>query len=366
MPDLFRCSVHLIRCATVALLFSLLSTVAVCQEDPKPAEPSPEKNEAAAEKSDESTPKKDEAAAEKSDESTPKKDAAAAEKPAETAPKASEEEDFRFAGIKIPDPPAEDYPTADYAELLDEAVEKKLHQVQLASYHEQNTPIVVVTINSMREYGPKDWSIERFGYTWFNKWQIGKRGGEGELINRGILLLVSVGDRKARIELGADWGRDWDRHCSVIMNSKIVPRFKKGDFAGGIEAGVQALAEMAGTPPGQAAPRSSSGRRYRPSRSSGASLPTLPRYLIIIAVIVGIALIGLSFKYPKNQKGLLIAGVVLIAAGLLTYIVILAVFLLVGSRGGGGGGGGGGWSGGGGGGFSSGGFSGGGGASGSW
>lgn len=347
MPDLSRCSVHLIRCTAVALLLSLLSTVAVCQDDPKPAEPAPEKNEAAAEKPDESTPKKDEAVA-------------------ETAAKASEEEDFRFAGIKIPAPPAEDYPTADYAELLDEEQEKKLHQVQLASYHEQNTPIVVVTINSMREYGPKDWSIERFGYTWFNKWQIGKRGAEGELINRGILLLVSVGDRKARIELGADWGRDWDRHCSVIMNTRIVPRFKKGDYAGGIESGVQALAEMAGTPPGQAAPRSSSGRSYRSSRSSGQRLPTLPTGLVIVCVIVGIALIGLSFKYPKNQKGLLIAGVVLIAAGLLTYLVVLALFLFVNMKGGGGGGGGGGWSGGGGGGFSSGGFSGGGGASGSW
>ena len=348
MPDLSRCSVHLIRCTAVALLLSLLSTAAICQEDPKPAEPAPEKNEAAAEKPDESPPKKDEAAG-------------------ETAAKDSEEEDFRFAGIKIPAPPAEDYPTADYAELLDEAQEKKLHQVQLASYHEQNTPIVVVTINSMREYGPRDWSIERFGYTWFNKWQIGKRGAEGELINRGILLLVSVGDRKARIELGADWGRDWDRHCSVIMNTRIVPRFKKGDFAGGIESGVQALAEMAGTPPGQAAPRSSSGRSYRSSRSSGQTLPTLPTVMVIVCVIVGIALIGLSFKYPKNQKGLLIAGVVLIAAGLLTYIIVLALFLFMGMKGGrGGGGGGGGWSGGGGGGFSSGGFSGGGGASGSW
>ena len=77
MPDLSRCSVHLIRCTTVAVLLSLLSTVAVCQDDPKPAEPSPAKNEVAAEKPAESAPKKDEAAA-------------------ETAPKASEEEDFRF------------------------------------------------------------------------------------------------------------------------------------------------------------------------------------------------------------------------------------------------------------------------------
>ena len=67
MPDLSRCSVHLIRCTAVALLLSLLSTAAICQEDPKPAEPAPEKNEAAAEKPDESPPKKDEAAAEKPD-----------------------------------------------------------------------------------------------------------------------------------------------------------------------------------------------------------------------------------------------------------------------------------------------------------
>lgn len=293
----------------------------------------------------------------------PKKTAAALDQPAE-------EENFLFEGIEIPAPPADDYPVADYAELLSKKEEEDLHRVQLACFHEYDTPLVVVTIYAMREYGPADWSIERFAYSWFNKWAIGKRGPGGELINRGILLIVSLHDRKARIELGADWGRDWDAHCSVIMNSKIVPRFKKDDYAGGIKAGVEALARMAGTPPGERAPVRSSGKGYhrgRPSHSSGQRLPTLPTALVVLVVFVGIVLIGLSFKAKEHRKELLLAGVALVALGLLTYLLIFALVLYFGrgSGGGGGGGGDGGWSGGGGG-FGGGGFSGGGGASGSW
>ena len=277
------------------------------------------------------------------------------------------DENLVTEGLNTPAPPENDYPIADYAELLDEEQEKRLAEIQLKSYTEHDTPLVVVTIKRMSDYGPRDWSIERFGFTWFNKWGMAKKGPEGELINRAILLLVSVGDRKARIELGADWGRAWDTHCSRIMNNAIVPRFKRGDFPGGIEAGVKELSKMAGMDPGQSPPRSSvprSSSRGRPSHSTGfGGLPTMPSVLIILLVVGGFALIGISFKYPEKQKQLLIAGIVLIAIGVFTYLVLILVVVLFGSKGGGGGGGD--YSGGGGG-FGGGGFSGGGGASGSW
>ena len=280
------------------------------------------------------------------------------------------DENLVTEGLNIPDRPKNDYPIADYAELLDEEQEKRLAEIQLKSYTEHDTPLVVVTIKRMSDYGPRDWSIERFGFTWFNKWEMAKKGPEGELINRAILLLVSVGDRKARIELGADWGRAWDTHCSRIMNNGIVPRFKKGDFPGGIEAGVKELSKMAGMDPGQSPPGSSSSRsssRGRPSHSTGfGGLPMVPNVLVILLVVGGFALIGISFKYPEKQKQLLIAGIVLIAIGVFTYVIVLALLALLGgaatTRGGGGGGD---YSGGGGG-FGGGGFSGGGGASGSW
>ena len=285
-------------------------------------------------------------------------------------PARCQDENLVTEGLNTPDPPADDYPIADYAELLDEEQEKRLAEIQLKSYTEHDTPLVVVTIKRMSDYGPRDWSIERFGFTWFNKWEMAKEGPEGELINRAILLLVSVGDRKARIELGADWGRAWDTHCSRIMNNAIVPRFKRGDFPGGIEAGVKELSKMAGLDPGQSPPGSSSSRsssRGRPARSTGfGGLPMVPNVLVILLVVGGFALIGISFKYPEKQKQLLIAGIVLIAIGVFTYVIVLALLALLGgaatTRGGGGGGD---YSGGGGG-FGGGGFSGGGGASGSW
>ena len=60
--------------------------------------------------------------------------------------------------------------------------------------------------------------------------------------NDGVLLLVAAGDRKARIELGAGYGRSKDADSRSIMNNIITPKFKNADFTGGITAGVKAMA----------------------------------------------------------------------------------------------------------------------------
>jgi len=51
-----------------------------------------------------------------------------------------------------------------------------------------------------------------------------------------------VSDRKARIELGAGYGRSRDADSRRIMNNIITPKFKNADYAGGITAGVKAMA----------------------------------------------------------------------------------------------------------------------------
>ncbi|MCZ6794733.1 MAG: TPM domain-containing protein [Planctomycetota bacterium] len=60
-----------------------------------------------------------------------------------------------------------------------------------------------------------------------------------------MVLLVSVNDRQARIELGAGWGHEKDSVCRRVMDEHIVPRFQEEDFSGGILAGVRALDRMA-------------------------------------------------------------------------------------------------------------------------
>ena len=107
------------------------------------------------------------------------------------------------------------------------------------------TPILVITIKSMREHGGDGMRIETFTRLLFDQWQIGHAQLNGQLWNTGILVLVSEGDRKARIELGAGWKRDKDQLCQQIMDQQIIPHFKQKDFSGGIKAGVVALDAMA-------------------------------------------------------------------------------------------------------------------------
>lgn len=107
------------------------------------------------------------------------------------------------------------------------------------------TPIIVITIHRMQDHGGQGMRIETFARLLFDQWEIGHAELNGQVWNTGILLLVSKGDRKARIELGGGWRRDKDQICRDIMDQQIIPRFKLQDFSGGIKAGVVALDAMA-------------------------------------------------------------------------------------------------------------------------
>jgi uncharacterized protein len=127
---------------------------------------------------------------------------------------------------------------------------------------EKRIPIKVVTITSMDDHGAGGWTIERYAHNLFDEWGIGS-----EDYNYGILLLISEGDRRARIELGADWGREHDEAAQKIMDRMIIPSFKAGAFSAGIVSGVDGLDKMArgedipGSPMGDAARAAGNGIR---------------------------------------------------------------------------------------------------------
>ena len=209
---------------------------------------------------------------------------------------------------------------------------------------------------------PED--IAQFGIRLAGQWKVGRKG-----VDDGAILIVAKNDRKVRIEVG--YGLEGvlsDVATKRIIEEDITPRFRQGDFSGGVEAGVSRmmrLVEGEPLPPPQAA------SRRLDNGLMDASV------LAIMGGIFGGSLLGkLLGKGWGSFLGALVAGGIawlissLFFAGLIVFVIVL--FVVFASRGGGGGwssgggyGGGGGWSGGGGFGGGGGGF-GGGGSSGSW
>lgn len=240
----------------------------------------------------------------------------------------------------------------DQADLLSPAQEADL-DAKLASLDQRTgRQFVVATVNSL-EGRP----IEDYGYRLGRTWGIGN-----EQKDDGVVLLVAPKERKVRIETG--YGARvflTDAVSSVIIRESIVPRFKAGDYAGGIAAGADQIITMMELPPAEAARRAQeigAAETRRQDRSINP-FPIIFMVIIFFVIIGSIASRVGGRRYRGKRRGGLDAGdVAVILWGLDA--------LSRGSRGGGGWGGGG-WGGGGGGGFSGGGGSfGGGGASGGW
>ena len=90
-------------------------------------------------------------------------------------------------------------------------------------------------------------TIEQFSIRVADAWKIGRKG-----IDDGALLVVAKDDRRLRIEVGYGLeGGLTDLNARRIIDEVITPRFRVGDFAGGISAGV---ARMVGVIDGEALP----------------------------------------------------------------------------------------------------------------
>jgi uncharacterized protein len=80
-------------------------------------------------------------------------------------------------------------------------------------------------------------TIEQYAIRVAERWKLGRKG-----IDDGVILLVAKEDRQVRIEVGYGLeGAIPDARAKQIIAQQIIPKFKQGDFAAGIEAGVQSI-----------------------------------------------------------------------------------------------------------------------------
>lgn len=120
----------------------------------------------------------------------------------------------------------------DYAGMLSPTAEQTLEQELRDFEQTDSTQVVILTVPSLEGK-----AIEEFSMTVAETWGIGRRGKDN-----GIILLMAMDERKIRIEVGRGLeGPLTDLLSGRIIDLIIKPRFKQGDFDGGVAAGVAAI-----------------------------------------------------------------------------------------------------------------------------
>jgi uncharacterized protein len=133
--------------------------------------------------------------------------------------------------------PALTGPVVDAASVLSreaaQNLSSRLRDYQVKSGHQ----VVVATVPSLEGYDIRD-----YGNRLFRHWALGDKQR-----NDGVLLLVAPNERKVSIEVGYGVEGDLtDALSRIIIENAVLPRFKTGDFAGGMAAGVDDILKALG------------------------------------------------------------------------------------------------------------------------
>jgi uncharacterized protein len=105
------------------------------------------------------------------------------------------------------------------------AIEPKLKDLEDKS----GIQLVVATVTSLEGQ-----EIEPYANQLFRTWKLGEKAK-----NNGVLLLIAPSERRVRIEVGYGLeGTLTDALSKIIISNAIAPRFKAGDYSGGITRGV--------------------------------------------------------------------------------------------------------------------------------
>jgi len=120
----------------------------------------------------------------------------------------------------------------DYAEILSGETKIKLEKKLENFEKETSNQIAILTIPSLEGE-----DIESYANKVFNYWKLGQKRKDN-----GVLLVISVNDRKLRIEVGYGLeGVLTDALASQIIRKEITPHFKNGNYDHGVENGIKAI-----------------------------------------------------------------------------------------------------------------------------
>ena len=201
----------------------------------------------------------------------------------------------------------------DQTGTLSEAQRQSL-EARLAALEQQHGSQVVVLM--VPSTAPED--IAAYANRVGNAWKIGRKD-----VGDGVLVLVAKDDRRMRIEVAkALEGAIPDIAAARIIDDAMKPRFRTGDFAGGLDAAVQQIgARIAG----EGLPQPQGGKRggsaQPPDGTSWSDLAMFLFFGVMLAAPVLRRLVG------QRLGGLVIGG----GAGLLAFVITSSLLLAAGA-----------------------------------
>jgi len=133
-----------------------------------------------------------------------------------------------------PIPPL-DSPVVDTTGTLDAATRQQLETQALGVQQRKGAQLQVLVVPTTQ---PED--IAQYAVRVFDQWRLGR-----EKVDDGVLLVVAKDDRRVRIEVGYGLeGAIPDATSMRVIQEYLVPRFRAGDYSGGIVDATAALASL--------------------------------------------------------------------------------------------------------------------------
>ena len=174
----------------------------------------------------------------------------------------------------------------DGAGLMSPEARERIESKLAALEGETGAQVAVLTLPSLEGEPLEDFSLRVV-----ETWKLGRAG-----VDDGVLVLVARDDRQMRIEVGYGLeGALPDAAANRILANLMTPRFRAGDFDGGVEAAVDAIA---GTVRGEEGliPEDP------PSSGSGGN------FVVVVAFVLWLVSALFSRRFRRGRRGTMLGG----------------------------------------------------------
>ncbi|KAF1715159.1 dehydrogenase [Pseudoxanthomonas yeongjuensis] len=203
--------------------------------------------------------------------------------------------------------PALDSPVVDTTGTLDTAQRQQLEQQALALQQRKGSQLQVLVVASTQ---PE--TIEQYTQRVFDQWKLGRKG-----VDDAVLLVVAKDDRRVRIQPGYGLeGAIPDAIANRIIQEYLAPKFREGDYGGGI---ADATAQLVRLIDGEELPAPVSDNRSAQGDGGGDWV-----FALVAAFIAASFIRGLFGKAPKGVRSVLTGGAAGGVAWLMSSLIPLA------------------------------------------